>query len=274
MANVITYNGTASNSLGILIVNSDSEVSAGRNLTKIKVPGRNGDVIIDNGNYNTVKVSYEIGITSYTETNFQKIAKWLTEPTDYAKLSESEKPGIYRMAIFSGDLSATKSALAAKGKATLTFECRPEKFVVTTPATITFQAVDPSNWEATGFSPDSKPIRPRVTIAFNQAPTEPYADLKIWATGWSSALPLLQCRINATGLAKLDEDEMVVDFSTGAVTIAGNPALEEDFDFFAFRTDSFDPNGLTFYLEDGDRGGLGPSGEIYGAYITPNYWVI
>lgn len=54
-----TYNGQNSLDFGIYIKKHNTYDGGARNVTEINVPGRNGTIIIDNGNYENIKVSYE-----------------------------------------------------------------------------------------------------------------------------------------------------------------------------------------------------------------------
>ena len=127
--NVLTYNGQTSESFGLIIAGSNSEVAAARSRDEIVVPGRNGSIFIDNGSYLNVKISFEVVLKDAAITNMMAISRWLLGPTDYVKLEESEKPEYYRMAIFDGSFEAVRTALNEKGKATLSVACAPQKYL-------------------------------------------------------------------------------------------------------------------------------------------------
>lgn len=127
--NVLTYNGIASDAFQIIVAGSGSEKAAARNREEITVPGRNGSIFIDSGSFKNVKTTYDIVLPDATIENLAAISRWLLGPEDYTKLQESEKPEYYREAIFDGSFEAVRAALNEKGKATLSFTCKPQKYL-------------------------------------------------------------------------------------------------------------------------------------------------
>lgn len=135
---VIIFNGTSSKDLELRVAKAPDYVAAKRDFQSIDIPGRNGSVHIDNGRFQNVSRSYEVSfaIPGYNDhiklftLPASKIAAWLNAPIGYARLEDSYDAGVYRMARYNGDLNI-ENILSMAGKATLEFDCMPERFLKT-----------------------------------------------------------------------------------------------------------------------------------------------
>jgi phage-related protein len=129
---VITYNGISSDSLGIIIELVPDYSSAEFEADSIHVPGRNGDIILGNGSYKNTSVSYSIAIVtkkddlSFSDACF-RIANWLHSAISYVRLEDTYEPDYYRMAVYVESTAITNVLLQA-GRATITFNCKPQRF--------------------------------------------------------------------------------------------------------------------------------------------------
>ena len=111
------------------------------------VPGRNGDVIYDDGSYQNVLIKYDIAIRAKVEalgspfTNFQStvqglISRWLypaaKSADGYYTLRDTYDVGHWRKARPYGKFEL-KNVYGQNARGTLTFNCRPERYLVTQP---------------------------------------------------------------------------------------------------------------------------------------------
>ena len=64
MLNYFKFNGKISLDYGILIRNKQSYNTPEREIEVVSVPGRDGDIIFDKGNYKNVDISYGIAIAA------------------------------------------------------------------------------------------------------------------------------------------------------------------------------------------------------------------
>ena len=103
-----------------------------------EISGRNGSVIIDHNYYKNIEIQYSLVIdatrTSSTISDvISDIAAWLHPLTPsldgYYKLIESHDPNHFRWAKLHGDVSITNASNKA-GSIELTFECKPQRFLV------------------------------------------------------------------------------------------------------------------------------------------------
>ena len=96
------------------------------------VPGRNGDLLYDQGSYQNIDVTYEMSIVppkgyTYAETML-KFQSWLHSGSGYHKLEDTYDPEHYRMACFK-DESEIDNFLDQVGKVSVTFNCIPGRFL-------------------------------------------------------------------------------------------------------------------------------------------------
>lgn len=103
-----------------------------RDVTQIHVPGRNGDILIDNGGWNNVDVTYSsCCILSNFRENIAKLKSYLLANPGYHELINPYNPDEVRYAEFRGPF--TPEAFTAKGNNAgmfdLTFNCKPQRFL-------------------------------------------------------------------------------------------------------------------------------------------------
>lgn len=127
---VIVFNGISSRDVGIEVETFPTYDVPEREYEAIHVPGRNGDVIIDNGTYKNIQRSYYVSIATYSLSYHQKlasVAKWLHSSSGYARLEDSYEPDFYRQAYYKEKVNF-ENLFNEAGRATINFECKPQKF--------------------------------------------------------------------------------------------------------------------------------------------------
>lgn len=98
-----------------------------------KVYGKSGDILRDNGRYENVSKKYKI--SAYDGTNFfnvsRKVSEWLHRKGSnmYMRLEDSYEPDIYMMAVYE-ESNELDNLLATAGKCEITFNCMPQKFLL------------------------------------------------------------------------------------------------------------------------------------------------
>ena len=103
-----------------------------RDVTQIHVPGRNGDILIDNGGWNNIDVTYSsCCILSNFRENVEKLRGYLLANPGYHELIDPYNPDEVRYAEFRGPF--TPEAFTSKGNNAgmfdLTFNCKPQRFL-------------------------------------------------------------------------------------------------------------------------------------------------
>ena len=140
MLNHFTFGGIDSRDYGIFILSSNSYDSPKRKTTAYSIPGRDGDIIVDEGYYSNVDITYKVRISinkllaNSPNTN---IAYALDSIKDcfysiigeYAELRDSYNPTYYRLGCFSGGFEflsykRTKDFIDTD----ITFSCKPYRY--------------------------------------------------------------------------------------------------------------------------------------------------
>lgn len=125
----LTFNGITSNSLGVAISGEGSFDSPSRDMTVLTIPGRNGDLIIDNGRFANVTVTYPAFVYGDLPATAAQIRAWLMSPLGYARLEDDYHPDEFRQAIFSGTVGFDTTAWNQHAEFEIKFNCKPQRFL-------------------------------------------------------------------------------------------------------------------------------------------------
>lgn len=139
-------------------------VHAEKDLSVAEVPGRNGDVVFDNGTFRNVLITYPIAIRGGVHdlgTYQDKLYAWL-HPADsgnngYYVLMNDQDLTTYRLAFAYGGAEFS-NIYGRNTRGTITFDCRPEKF---------FRNVQPATFTASGTIDNRNyhyPAHPNITL--------------------------------------------------------------------------------------------------------------
>lgn len=128
---MITFNGVTSDSLGLIVERFPARPLTTRKQYIYKIPARNGDLIIDENAFENYDQAYDVYVKPNFPANMKAIAKWLLGPNGYAQLIDSyDNEQTYRNARFVGGVQVL-NALNKYGKATITFNCCPQRYLIT-----------------------------------------------------------------------------------------------------------------------------------------------
>lgn len=128
---IIVYNGEPSTNYYLHVEHPPEYTFAERNYEVTHVPGRNGDLVFDQGSYNNVDTSYEVSVGALDKSLpdlARGVSEWLHAPTGYARLEDSYTPQFYRLGMYTESATFTNELMHA-GRATITFNCKPQRFL-------------------------------------------------------------------------------------------------------------------------------------------------
>lgn len=120
--------GIKSSDFGVHISGSKLDDAPTRVYEAVSVPGRNGDVIFDEGRYENVIVSYECGLLN-NNVNLAGFRSWLMSLTGYHTLTDSYHENEYRLAISTGGLAVETLVGRRIAKFRVQFNCKPQRFI-------------------------------------------------------------------------------------------------------------------------------------------------
>lgn len=154
--NSFTYNGVSSSSFTGVYVGGQATFGAPqRDVTKVAIPGRNGELIRDNGRFLNTQIAYTIVIMNDFVNTARQIKDWLMSVRGYARLEDTYQPNHYRMARVADVIEFETGAYNATGKAQVIFDCKPQRFLKSGETEQTFS----SSGTITNPTPfDAKPL--------------------------------------------------------------------------------------------------------------------
>lgn len=133
---VVNFNGVSTNSskfsAPILVETPPDYTFPSRDANFTHVPGRDGDVLVDNGSYNNVTRTYNLAIgdedIDYARLAYE-LSDWLHSANGYAKLTDSYDPEHYCMAAFI-DEGSIVNILQHAGRISVSFNCKPQRYLI------------------------------------------------------------------------------------------------------------------------------------------------
>lgn len=129
--NSFTFNGKDSwEDFGVYIGGQGTYNAPQRVITKTSIPGRNGDLLHDEGRYMNATVTYPIVVMHEFREKTDELRAWLLSPTTYSVLRDTYHPDEFRMAVVSGGLDFETSAYNLTGKTQVIFDCKPQRFLI------------------------------------------------------------------------------------------------------------------------------------------------
>ena len=98
------YNGMNSRDYGLTISGEDTWSRPQPDVTRISIPGRNGDLIQLGNRYQNLDITYHCGIINDLRINFDAFNAMLLSNPGYHRLEDSYHPEYFRMAVFESAL--------------------------------------------------------------------------------------------------------------------------------------------------------------------------
>jgi phage-related protein len=128
----LKFNGVSTADLGLVIQTPPAYTFPAKDTETQHVPGRNGDVVIDNDCYENVERSYSLACVFRQGTDFvensQKIIAWLNSLSGYARLEDSYDPLVYRIAAYKGS-GSLPNLFDIATTLDVVFVCKPQRFL-------------------------------------------------------------------------------------------------------------------------------------------------
>ncbi len=114
----------------LYIQKKNTYAGAQRDVSFISVPGRDGDLIVDNKRFKNVDIFYKVavleGIYGVPEIA-HRVKSWLCSEPGYFELIDSYNPDYYRLAAYA-DTFNLEQELKCWGTSTIKFNCKPYRY--------------------------------------------------------------------------------------------------------------------------------------------------
>lgn len=133
-----SLDGVKSSDYGVIISKAGVFNAPARSYESVPVPGKNGDVIFDNGRYENVDVPYEAGIVG--RDKLDSFRAWLLSHTGYCRIEDTYHKDEYRIGMPVNGLVPSLEVMLKLSKFTLHFNCKPQRFLKSGEQTTTLTA--------------------------------------------------------------------------------------------------------------------------------------
>ena len=232
----IRYAGKDLNEFGLVFSGNETHGTPSRDISNLSVPGKNGDITIDNGRWNNINVVYRTGIKKPVEKNLQDLRNFLMSQIGYQRLEDSYSPDTYRLGVYTGEFRPTLYAMSRVGEVTLNFNCKPQRYLKEGE-----NEIEITSSGATIHNPTYTSAKPLV---------------RVYGTG-TIAIGDQTIKINSS-YGYTDIDCEIMDAFYGSSNCNNKITLQ---------------SGSFFTLEPGDNGITFTSG-ITKVIITPRWWIL
>lgn len=126
--NILKINGQALE--GIYVDAAISFNKPAKRVSTYSVPGRNGDLVIDEGTFDNVLITYPVFEKSTFPTEFDEIVNKLAALEGYQRIECSNDPQHYRLGRFVVPQNPTAKRLNRDGYWQLSFDCKPQRWLL------------------------------------------------------------------------------------------------------------------------------------------------
>lgn len=131
MITYLSIGGRDTLDFGVRISGENTFESPRRSVEEVSVPGRSGNLILDNGCFENIEVKYPAFIAENFKENMRAFRNFLSSLRGYQRLEDTYHPEYYRMACFSDALSPKMLPLNVAGTFDLVFNCKPQRWLKT-----------------------------------------------------------------------------------------------------------------------------------------------
>lgn len=138
--NWLIFNNNSSKDYGIYIGGEGTFNGAERDFESVSIPGRNGDLTIDNGRYKNVSLSYRGFIAQGFPARVETFRNILLTAGGYHRLEDTYHPEEYRLARFTGGFESEPKKTLQVGGFDINFDCQPQRFLKSGERKITLTA--------------------------------------------------------------------------------------------------------------------------------------
>lgn len=131
MRNYFTFGEYDSRDFGVYISGEGTYNAPARVYNAISVPGRNGDLLIDEGKYENISIKYPAFIAGDNfRENLAAFRSAMLSTKGYARLTDTYHPEEYRRAYFGDQITVKARDRNDAGNFDIIFNCDPRRFLL------------------------------------------------------------------------------------------------------------------------------------------------
>ena len=140
----VIFNGKPLKEYGLYVSGNGTFNSPERDVKKVEVPGKSGDLIFDNGRFKNVIVTYKDSFIMEDDEEVYELGKKMRELISFIKcnpgyhrLEDTYHPDEYRMGMCITDIEVEVYGLTV-GQFDLEFDCKPQRYLKKGEEEVTF----------------------------------------------------------------------------------------------------------------------------------------
>lgn len=129
MNHYLTFAGANSLDYGVQISGGGTYGAPERVYEVVEVPGRNGNLLIDQNRYQNIQVSYPAFIARKFSENVEGWRNWLLSHIGYQRLEDTYHPDEYRLACYNDIFSVETTPANLGGRFEINFTAKPQRWL-------------------------------------------------------------------------------------------------------------------------------------------------
>lgn len=129
MNNSLIFGGVNSADYGVWLTGSGTFSAPERDVEFVAVPGRNGELVVDNGRWRNIEVAYPANIPRDFDQRMTEFRSAMCRQRGYQRLEDTYHLDEYRLGAFVMGLEPETIPLNRGGDFNLVFNCKPQRFL-------------------------------------------------------------------------------------------------------------------------------------------------
>lgn len=163
--NYIYFGTKSSADFKVFLTDAGVYATPQREYEKISVPGRNGDVLIEQDRFSNVMHEYPCVITEDFDANFKAFSAFLLSQKGYMRLEDSFHPDEFYIATFKGIDSLKHTTGQKMGTFVLKFDRKPQRYLKRGEQAYSFPVSSGSQWSTQYIkNPTTYNAYPLITV--------------------------------------------------------------------------------------------------------------
>lgn len=158
MMHAFQYNGRASSDFGVFISGGGTYDAPERDVEFMTIPGRSGDLLLDNGRFKNIEIEYPCFIPDKFTDKWDPFRAHMMKSPSYHRLEDTYDQTHFRMAAFVASLNPEVVALRRAASFPVTFVCKPQRWLKAGEQSITYTQ------GSTIYNPTSFPAKPLLVV--------------------------------------------------------------------------------------------------------------
>lgn len=139
MRNYFKFGEHDSRDFGVYISGEGTYNAPARVYDSISVPGRNGDLLIDKGNFGNISLIYPAFIAGKCfKENLAAFRSAMLSTVGYARLTDTYHPDEFRLAYFGDAITVKARDRNDAGNFDIIFNCKPQRFLLSGEEPVTY----------------------------------------------------------------------------------------------------------------------------------------